>query len=632
MLRYLLFTLFGLLGAFGFYILISSSDYPSIKTSDVKPLKPNSWSNSIFFKSSKNPKLLYELIDEHIICLENRKNVLPLSDLNTNTHLITIGGNSDALLEGINLFMNIDHKQVYNEADSLFSAVKTDDRLIVSIHANPNKNLKIDEWVLKSFSNIPECKESLLLIFGDLEGIKLEYLQKFDAVVLAPENHSIMQQRTAQKLFGALSIQGTLKQPMLGYPTNYGIKIPQNGRLSFIMPEELGISSKSFDKIDQIAKLGITSGAYPGCQIVVAVKGNIIYRKSFGKYTYDASSIKVNNESMYDIASITKVASSTLITMKLFFEKKLVLDKKLGDYIPEILKNTNYKSIVIREMMCHQAGLEPFIQFYKKTMQNGVPSHNLYAVNKDGVFTNEVADNLFLNSNYKDTMYARILATPLKGKKYVYSDLCYYFMQPIIEKLTGMPQDNYLSQFILKPMGLRFINYKPLRYYKKEQIVPTEDDQYFRKQLLWGHVHDPGAAMLGGVAGHAGLFSNATDLAQIMQLFLNGGKIAGHQFFDESTVKEFTRAQFPGNKRGVGFDRPNASGGGTCDELASQKSFGHSGFTGTLAWADPKNEVVFVFLSNRVHPSQDNWKIRDMNIRTKIQHVVYEIVNARYGN
>jgi CubicO group peptidase (beta-lactamase class C family) len=229
-------------------------------------------------------------------------------------------------------------------------------------------------------------------------------------------------------------------------------------------------------------------------------------------------------------------------------------------------------------------------------------------------------------------MYARILRNPLKEKKYVYSDLCYYFMQPIVEKLTGQSLDAYVRSTFYQAMGLQYIGYKPLTHFAKEQIVPTENENYFRKQLLWGHVHDPGAAMLGGVAGHAGLFSNATDLASIMQLFLNKGSYAGQTFFNESTVKEFTKAQFAGNKRGVGFDRPSANGGGTCDELASQQSFGHSGFTGTLAWADPKNEVVFVFLSNRVHPSQENWKLRDMGIRTNIQHVVYEIVNARFGS
>jgi CubicO group peptidase (beta-lactamase class C family) len=226
-------------------------------------------------------------------------------------------------------------------------------------------------------------------------------------------------------------------------------------------------------------------------------------------------------------------------------------------------------------------------------------------------------------------MYKQIVTTPLGAKKYEYSDLCYYFTQKIIEKIIQKKQNDYLLTHIYLPMGLRYTRYLPLNFFAKSQIIPTENDKTFRKQLIHGYVHDPGAAMLGGVAGHAGVFSNATDLASIMQLFLNNGEYAGMQFFSEKIRTDFTRAQYPGNRRGVGFDRPNASGGGTCDELASSESFGHSGFTGTLAWADPKNEVVFIFLSNRVNPDQDNWKLRDMGIRTKIQHVVYEAVNSR---
>jgi CubicO group peptidase (beta-lactamase class C family) len=199
-------------------------------------------------------------------------------------------------------------------------------------------------------------------------------------------------------------------------------------------------------------------------------------------------------------------------------------------------------------------------------------------------------------------------------------------MQPIFEKITGEKQDVYVRNHIYNLMGLRYINYLPLVRNPEVRVAPTEKESYFRNQMICGYVHDPGAAMLGGIGGHAGVFANATDLASIMQLFLNNGTYAGQTFFDEPTRSYFTKAQYPGNKRGIGFDRPNASGGGTCDELASQKSFGHSGFTGTLAWADPENEVVFIFLSNRVYPSQDNWKLRDMGIRTQIQHVVYEIV------
>ena len=226
-------------------------------------------------------------------------------------------------------------------------------------------------------------------------------------------------------------------------------------------------------------------------------------------------------------------------------------------------------------------------------------------------------------------MYAQILRSELGPKKYVYSDLCYYFTQPILERLIGESQASYLRRNIYLPLGLNRILYKPLSLFSEKQIVPTEDDQAFRKQLLRGYVHDPGAAMLGGVAGHAGIFANAWSLAHVMQLFLNKGEMAGQRFFTEATYNEFTKQQYPGNRRAAGFDRPNASGGGTCDVLASQQSFGHSGFSGTLAWADPKNKVIFIFLSNRVHPNQDNWKLRDLNIRTDLQHVVYQALAKR---
>jgi CubicO group peptidase (beta-lactamase class C family) len=315
--------------------------------------------------------------------------------------------------------------------------------------------------------------------------------------------------------------------------------------------------------------------------------------------------------------------------MHLQSQDKFNLNKKLKDYIPELINKTEYGEIGLREMMAHQAGLTPWIPFYKRTLKNGELNPQIYNNLKSDIFNLPVAENIFMKTSYVDTMYSKILATPLGEKKYLYSDLCYYFMQKILEKQINGKQNEYLLKNIYGPMGLRFARYLPLNYFTKTKIIPTENDLIFRKQLIHGHVHDPGAAMLGGVAGHAGLFSNATDLASIMQLFLNKGEYAGLKFFSEKTINDFTRVQFPGNKRGAGFDRPNASGGGTCDELASSVSFGHSGFTGTLAWADPKDDVIVVFLSNRVNPDQENWKLRDMGIRTKIQHVVYEAVNSR---
>lgn len=619
----------GILTAVGMVAMVKFSKKVE---NELIPTAQGEWINSPNIKNAKDQIEKSKAIDEAIVCLKNESNALPLNNLMAPTRMVTIGGNSESLVEGFHLFFNPKIETYHSPTQSINVQNEKSSRIIVSLHADTNTSLKISDWVWKSLPDVSQYDQAILLVFGDCSGLDSGIIQSFDAVLWMPENHPEMQRSAAQKVVGVIPIIGKLTQNVAGLKKGFGISIAANGRLHFGIPEELGLNSKLFDKIDEIALSGITSSAYPGCQVVVAVKGKIIYRKCFGKYTYDADALPVNHESMYDIASITKIASSTLTTMILHHEGKIDLHQPLGFYIPEITSNSAYQHIIIREMMAHQAGLEPFIPFYKRTLSDGAPALPYYNTLYDATHQVEVADNLYLQTAYKDSMYARILRNPLKEKKYLYSDLCYYFMQPILEKLTGMPLDRYVQQRIYQPLGLRFIGYKPLQRFSKDQIVPTERDQYFRKQLLWGYVHDPGAAMLGGVAGHAGLFSNATDLAQIMQLFLNGGKMAGHQFFDERTVNEFTRAQFPGNKRGIGFDRPNASGGGTCDELASQKSFGHSGFTGTLAWADPKNEVVFVFLSNRVHPSQDNWKIRDMNIRTKIQHVVYEIVNARYGN
>jgi CubicO group peptidase (beta-lactamase class C family) len=357
---------------------------------------------------------------------------------------------------------------------------------------------------------------------------------------------------------------------------------------------------------------------------LVAVNDQIIWRKCYGKQSYDANATNVQNNDVYDIASVTKIAASTLLAMHLQSKGQYSLDKKLKEYIPEVTGDGPFGNILIRDMMAHQAGLTPWIPFYKRTIQNGTWNTSIYSQEQKPGFERQVAAGLYINDAYTDSMYAQILRSTLGTKKYEYSDLCYYFTQKILEKQIGQKQHTYLEKEIYRPMGLRYMRYLPLEHFDKSHIIPTENDQAFRKQLLHGFVHDPGAAMLGGVAGHAGIFANATDLASVMQLFLNKGKYAGMEFFSESVCNEYTKQQFPGNRRGAGFDRPNASGGGTCDELASSQSFGHSGFTGTLAWADPKNKVIFIFLSNRVNPSQDNWKIRDMNIRTRIQHVIYQ--------
>jgi CubicO group peptidase (beta-lactamase class C family) len=498
--------------------------------------------------------------------------------------------------------------------------------LFLSIHAT-NKT-KIDSVDAAIFNALPHHSKVILCVFGDQSIIAQLPTKGIDAIIWAKENHEIAQERVSQLIFGSIGATASLGMEIHSldqvFPAGQAIQTSSNGRLKFSSPEETGVDSKKLSGIDLIANEGIEKGAYPGCQVLVAVNDQIIWRKCYGKQSYDQEATKVQATDVYDIASVTKIAASTLLAMHLQSKGQYSLDKKLKDYIPEVTGDGPFGNILIRDMMAHQAGLTPWIPFYKRTMQNGQWNTAIYSETKKPGFERQVATGLYIKDSYKDSMYAQILKSTLGPKKYEYSDLCYYFTQKILEKQIGQTQNLYLEEQIYRPMGLRYMRYLPLNHFDKAQIIPTENDQAFRKQLLRGFVHDPGAAMLGGVAGHAGIFANATDLASIMQLFLNKGDYAGMNFFSEAVCNEYTKQQFPGNRRGAGFDRPNASGGGTCDELASSMSFGHSGFTGTLAWADPKNKVIFIFLSNRVNPSQDNWKIRDMNIRTRIQHVIYQ--------
>jgi len=611
------------------FCITKTKDKLSIKFSNV----PKVWFSEELIPLNKlSESDQASAIEKAIVLLKNKDLCLPIGKLNRQLSAISLGGPAKDFHETIGLFADatISQYHTFSEcSDTSLNRIKASEICIISLHADGTKGAEneIDSKNLAILDKLPASQLKILILFGNDQLLKQLNTGSVDVIIWAKENHYLAQNRVAQLLFGATAAQGKLTKDIGDFKVGDGISTKTNGRLKFGQAEDLGISSIKLKQIDEIALKGIEDGAYPGCQIVVAVKGTIIYRKSFGKQTKNGE--KVSNTDVYDIASITKIAASTLLTMHLCDAGLLNIDKKLGDYIPEVTGNGPYSQINIREMLAHQAGLIPFIKFYSKSMSNGTLLPSIYATDKKAGYELKVADGIYMRNDYVDTMYKQILNTPLGIKKYEYSDLCFYFIQKINEKIVQQKQNDYLLSAIYMPMGLRYTRYQPLNFFSKSQIAPTENDKTFRKQLIHGYVHDPGAAMLGGVAGHAGIFSNATDLASIMQLFLNKGEYAGLKFFSEKTINDFTRVQFPGNKRGAGFDRPNASGGGTCDELASSVSFGHSGFTGTLAWADPKDDVIVVFLSNRVNPDQENWKLRDMGIRTKIQHVVYEAVNSR---
>jgi len=377
----------------------------------------------------------------------------------------------------------------------------------------------------------------------------------------------------------------------------------------------------------------ISQRAFPGCQIMAIKDGEIVYKKNFGYYSYDAMK-PVTDTTLYDIASVTKIASTTLAIMKLYEEDKIVLSNYLRNYLPFTI-GTDKANLTIRDLLLHQAGLKAFIPFYKTTIDpnTGGPRSDLYRTNNnDPLFRTPVASNYYILNTYRDTIWNEILQSNLENKgKYVYSDLDYYFLQKVVEAVTGVRLDQYVYDNFYKPLELKYTTYNPWRKGLKDQCTPTENDQYFRFQTIQGYVHDPGTAMLGGVAGHAGIFSNTRELAVIFQMLINGGTYKGHRYFKTSTLKTFTGFNSDISRRGFGFDKPNKArgDGGPASDLVSKTTFGHQGFTGTCAWADPETGIVFIFLSNRVNPSADNNLINHLGVRTKAQTYIYQALG--YG-
>jgi CubicO group peptidase (beta-lactamase class C family) len=356
----------------------------------------------------------------------------------------------------------------------------------------------------------------------------------------------------------------------------------------------------------------------------VAKNGKVVYQKSFGYSTYDSSHLVVNTD-LYDLASMTKILSTNLGMMKLVEENKVSLNGHLHNYLPGI-KSSNKKNIIIADLLTHRAGLSPFIPFYKDIQTVKDLETAVLSTDSSGVFAIPVANHLFLNANYMATMKQRILKSEIKNRgKYMYSDLSFYFLKEVLEAQSKTPIDEFVNNTFYKKLGLNYLGYLPYRKFPMANMMPTENDLSFRKQVVQGYVHDQTAAMFGGVAGHAGLFGNANDVAIIMQMLLNKGSYGGEAYFKPETVNLFTAKYHADSRRGLGFDKPEIEQGKTSPTAlaVSPQTYGHTGFTGTCTWVDPAYDLVYVFLSNRVYPSTENKKMLEMNLRTEIQGVIY---------
>ncbi|MGB0260944.1 MAG: serine hydrolase domain-containing protein, partial [Flavobacteriaceae bacterium] len=406
-----------------------------------------------------------------------------------------------------------------------------------------------------------------------------------------------------------------------------GLKLQPIGRLSYGHPEQVGLDLQRLQLIDSMAHMAITDSMTPGMQILVARKGKVVYHKSFGHMRYDKR-IPIKWYHRYDLASLTKILASLPLAMREQEKDSLFLSRPIASLIHSY-DGSNKADVNFKQLFSHHAGIQPWIPFYKETLDSITlePRQDLYRNRQRKRHRIQIADQLHLQSSYLDSIETQIIDSPLLDSLYYkYSDLPYYMFKSYIEERHKSRIDKQFEDFLRGPMGLYHTSYNPLSLIDKNLVVPSEIDTYYRHQELQGFVHDMGAAMQDGVGGHAGLFSNANDVAKIMQMYLLGGSYGGKKYLQPKTIKSFNQRYFAkqNNRRGIGFDKQQFEDPGPTCLCASDSSFGHSGFTGTFAWADPEYDLVYVFLSNRTYPTMENTRLVDTNIRSEVQRIIYK--------
>ena len=522
----------------------------------------------------------------------------------------------------------LDH-MAYNE---LLQALKHYDQVIISWHP-PRVNLseaqkkKRNEAALFLEALAAETQTTVVL-FGPAQDLK--YLTANGAQLCAYEDNPVTQSVSAQIIFGALSPSGKLPMAVGSLPYGAGMSLETLDRLSYGIPEEEKMDSKTLARIDKVVEDMIKRKMAPGCQVLIARNGKVVWDKNYGYLTYDSLSPVVPS-TIYDLASITKVMGTLQAVMFLTERGLIDLKKPIDSYLTE-LKGTNKANMVIEDILLHQAGLLPYIPFWRKTVsEEGLADSLYYRTFPMNGFNVEVGPGLYTLNQMEDSLWHWTANSNLrrkprgkKGYDYKYSDMGYYMLKRLSEKLLNQSIEDFLGQNFYEPLGLSTMCYLPLCRFPVERIAPTEDDRYFRNTLVLGTVHDQGAAMLGGVGGHAGLFSNANDLAVMMQMHLQDGSYGGKKYLLPGTLRRFTKKQTKENRRGLGWDKPLPGGGGPTGDKVSLETYGHTGFTGTAAWADPAYGLVFIFLSNRIYPDANNRKLITTSVRTRIQDIIYE--------
>jgi beta-N-acetylhexosaminidase len=577
-------------------------------------------------------QLKQHLYEEAMTIAANLDNKLPFRDWNyKKVASLSLGTrNLSVFQKYINNFAQMDFfyeaQEHYDKSfTELLEKFATYDLVIIDLHGTSrmaSRDYGITEEQRKFIEALSGRTKVVLVDFAN--PYSLGYFDFMPWILEAYEDDEAAALAAANALFGAEKIKGRL--PITAsktFPVETGFMFDTIYRLKISSPEEVGLHTDELKRMDFIAQKGIEAKAYPGCQLLVAKGGKVIWNKCYGTDAYESTQ-PVKPENLYDLASITKVAATTLAVMKLFEQHKINLDGVVGDYL-DLPKDATIKNLKLRDVLTHQAGLKAFFMFYRPTV--GTNKDKYYRNEPDSIFNVQVADSLFIRKDYPDTMWSIIIHSDVDPHpKYVYSDNDFYIMQKIVEHVTGKKLDEYVEEQFYKPMGLTRIGFKPLKKFKQNDIMPEEWDTVFRKQVVWGYVHDPGAAMYGQVAGHAGVFSNAFDLAAVFQMLLNNGVYNGKRFLDSATIHYFTQRQSKISRRGFGFDKPepDVTKASPCYVGTPLNTFGHTGFTGTCVWSDPDNDLTYIFLSNRVYPNAENNLLVKMGIRTDLQEIIYK--------
>lgn len=594
--------------------------------------------------SSKAELLNRHLTEASLTVLRNQSDLVPLQRLDTlKIAVLSVGGdNHNQFQKTLGLYseianFNISYEATTAEFDDLEKSLSTFNLVIIGIHDDskyPKNTMKISAEVQSFLRLISERKKIILTFFKNPYALdNMEVAESVSSLILTYQDSKNSKDLAAQLIFGGIGANGKLPVSIGDkYKEGDGLNVSGGLRFKYTLPEEVHMDSDLLNKkIDSFMQEALAMRATPGGQILVARDQKVVFHKAYGYQSY-TDTTKVNLTDLYDLASVTKISSALPALMKLKDEEKFNLESELDAYLP-YFKNSNKTGVSMREILAHQAGFKSWIAYWKTTLRkNGTYKWKTIKKDSSRRFPIKIADNMWLFKDYKKEIFKQIKKSELeKEKKYLYSGLLFYLLPNVVEKISHEEFTGYLDANFYTPLGAGTLTYNPNLKFKLNRIIPTESDFFFRKSAIRGSVHDEGAIMMSGISANAGLFSNANDLAKLMQMYLNKGSYGGKQFVTTATIGEFTKYQFPENRnrRGLGFDKPSLGErlpNGNTAISASDASYGHTGFTGTMVWMDPETKLLYVFLSNRVHPTRDNTILYKLNTRTNIQQVLYDAI------